>query len=95
MYTKEAYTYRGVTFYLFLAWLITAIAGVAYFRNFYYYLTVVAISYGLLKFFYMFFVMAAVLVKYNAAVASYKAHKNSNYICSKKVTHVVIIPNYN
>lgn len=94
-YTEQAFKYRAATFYIFLACFIAAIAGVAYFRNFYYYFTVVILSYNLVKFLFMCFIMIVALMKYNSSIDSYKNRKNGNIVCSKKVNHVVIIPNYN
>ena len=76
-------------------WLVLAAVGVAFFRNFYYAVCLLVLGYNILKFTQMVFVLVYVNFKYAAAAKTYKKHLAENYSCAKKVTHVVIIPNYN
>ena len=49
----------------------------------------------MLKMTQMTFIMGLANFKYQAATKTFKKHLAEGYSCAKKVTHVVIIPNYN
>ena len=92
--STDYFKYKSIVFIVFVATIAFALLGVTFFRDAYFFLTIFILSYIILKYMQMIFVLLYANYKFSKSMDSFRKRQLEKYSSSKQITQVFVVPSY-
>lgn len=88
------FKYKGITFIIFILAIIVNVLGLMFFRDIHFIITASLLTYTILKYTQMAFILLYANFRYSESMESFRKRQIEKYESTKEITHVFILPNY-